>query len=88
MAQIKLYEQPSFDEQAGPSEAPRKQWQSLEELDNPEEFAHFLERYPRQAAIFHQSKLNRRTFLQLSGAALAMMLLAGLGSLVWFGRLP
>ncbi len=77
MAQINLYDQSSFDHTANESVAsesgPRKQWRSLDELDNPEEFAIFLEQNPRQAALINQNKLDRRTFLRLSGAALVMM---------------
>ena len=50
----------------------RKQWQSLNELDDDTEFDTFLERNPRHAAGFQQSGLNRRSFLKLMGATLAM----------------
>ncbi|HZD42310.1 MAG TPA: TAT-variant-translocated molybdopterin oxidoreductase, partial [Terriglobales bacterium] len=52
-------------------------WRSLEELADTEEFRELLQReYPRQAAAWMES-LDRRQFLKVMGASLA---LAGLGA--------
>ena len=57
---------------------PRQQWRSLEEMAMEERFEELLQRdYPKQAAALEQSGLDRRTFLKLMGASLALTGLTG-----------
>ncbi len=55
----------------------RQYWQSLEELAQTDEFQEYLEReFPRQASVWDRS-MDRRRFLKILGASLALTGLAG-----------
>lgn len=54
-----------------------KTWPTIDELAESEDFEAFLlQNFPREAAVFKQSGMDRRTFLKYMGASLA---LAGVG---------
>ncbi|MBA3242254.1 MAG: TAT-variant-translocated molybdopterin oxidoreductase, partial [Acidobacteria bacterium] len=56
----------------------REFWQSLEELAGTEEFEELLHReFPRGASEWDEAGTDRRTFLKLMGASLALAGLAG-----------
>src|SRR5918997_2890366 len=56
----------------------REFWQSLEELAGSEEFEELLHReFPRGASEWDDSGTDRRTFLKLMGASLALAGLSG-----------
>ncbi len=62
---------------AGGSDKSRKFWRSLEELADAPEFREFVEReYPQHAEEWHDP-VERRTFLKLMGASLALAGLSG-----------
>jgi molybdopterin-containing oxidoreductase family iron-sulfur binding subunit len=71
-----LAEQGGQDARA-PGKAPGKYWRSLEELADAPEFREFVEReYPQQAEEWNDP-FERRTFLKLMGASLALAGLSG-----------
>jgi molybdopterin-containing oxidoreductase family iron-sulfur binding subunit len=66
-------ERPSSEALLGQFRPDREQWESLEELAQREDFDRFLqEEFPREAAVLRQSGMDRRSFLKLMGAALAI----------------
>ena len=74
-------DQTSAQPNAGGADRPvlaaKKYWRSLEELADAPEFREFVEReYPQHAEVW-EDPIERRTFLKLMGASLALAGLSG-----------
>jgi MoCo/4Fe-4S cofactor protein with predicted Tat translocation signal len=53
-------------------------WRSLDELADTEEFRHWLHReFPREAAVWDDRAIDRRRFLQVMAASLALASVGG-----------
>jgi len=74
--EIKMYDKAAVIEELRTT--PRKQWQSLDELAAQDDLAGSLEHeHPREAALLSQNGLDRRTFLKVMGATLALTGITG-----------